>query len=150
MHCADNSGAKNLYVVAVCGIGGVLNRLPQAGMGDMVMCSVKKGKPELRKKMLTGVVVRCRKAIRRGRGVFINFEDNPNYKGGNRKWFVSKVMVILHDLAAVEFSEGHIGIVGIYRRHSKPDRWDLVFEVGGVFSERSYPDPPKPEDGEED
>ena len=76
MNCADNSGAKNLYVVAVCGIGGVLNRLPQAGMGDMVMCSVKKGKPELRKKMLTGVVVRQRKAIRRKNGVFINFEDN--------------------------------------------------------------------------
>ena len=76
MNCADNSGAKNLYVVSVCGIGGVLNRLPQAGMGDMVMCSVKKGKPELRKKMLTGVVVRQRKAIRRKNGVFINFEDN--------------------------------------------------------------------------
>merc|ERR1712224_142454 len=76
MNCADNSGAKNLYIVSVIGCGGVLNRLPQAGMGDMVMCSVKKGKPELRKKMLTGVVVRCRKAIRRKNGVFINFEDN--------------------------------------------------------------------------
>eukprot|EP00750_Incisomonas_marina_P029310 INCI7127.1.p3 GENE.INCI7127.1~~INCI7127.1.p3 ORF type:complete len:141 (+),score=24.23 INCI7127.1:92-514(+) len=76
MNCADNSGAKNLYIVSVIGIGGVLNRLPQAGLGDMVMVSVKKGKPELRKKMLTGVVVRQRKAIRRKNGVFINFEDN--------------------------------------------------------------------------
>jgi large subunit ribosomal protein L23e len=76
MNCADNSGAKNLYVVAVCGIKGVLNRLPAAGMGDMIMCSVKKGKPELRKKMHTGVVVRQRKAIRRKNGVYINFEDN--------------------------------------------------------------------------
>lgn len=76
MNCADNSGAKNLYIVSVIGIGGVLNRLPSAGLGDMVMVSVKKGKPELRKKMLTGVVVRQRKAIRRKNGVFINFEDN--------------------------------------------------------------------------
>ncbi len=76
MNCADNSGAKNLHVVAVAGIGGVLNRLPQAGLGDMIMCSVKKGKPELRKKMLIGVVVRQRKAIRRKTGVYINFEDN--------------------------------------------------------------------------
>jgi len=43
-------GAKNLYIIAVCGIKGRLNRLPQAGSGDMVMASVKKGKPELRKK----------------------------------------------------------------------------------------------------
>ena len=27
-----------------------LNRLPDAGVGDMVIASVKKGKPELRKK----------------------------------------------------------------------------------------------------
>ncbi len=43
-------GAKNLYVIAVYGIKGRLNRLPAAGAGDMVVASVKKGKPELRKK----------------------------------------------------------------------------------------------------
>ena len=31
MNCADNSGAKNLYVIAVAGIGARLNRLPAAG-----------------------------------------------------------------------------------------------------------------------
>ena len=50
MNCADNSGAKNLYVIAVRNIKGHLNRLPAAGAGDMVVASVKKGKPELRKK----------------------------------------------------------------------------------------------------
>ena len=30
-NCADNSGAKNLYVIAVAGIGARLNRLPAAG-----------------------------------------------------------------------------------------------------------------------
>jgi hypothetical protein len=50
MNCADNSGAKNLFVIAVHGIGARLNRLPAAASGDMVVASVKKGKPELRKK----------------------------------------------------------------------------------------------------
>lgn len=50
MNCADNSGAKNLYIIAVVGTGARLNRLPKAGLGDLVMATVKKGKPELRKK----------------------------------------------------------------------------------------------------
>lgn len=45
------SGAKNLYVIAVHGIRGRLNRLPAAGVGDMFVATVKKGKPELRKKV---------------------------------------------------------------------------------------------------
>ena len=39
MNCADNSGAKNLYVVAVRGIGGRLNKLPNCAPGDMVLVS---------------------------------------------------------------------------------------------------------------
>lgn len=45
------SGGKNLYVIAVHGIRGRLNRLPAAGVGDMFVATVKKGKPELRKKV---------------------------------------------------------------------------------------------------
>ena len=44
------AGAKNLYIIAVGGIRGRLNRLPAAASGDMVLATVKKGKPELRKK----------------------------------------------------------------------------------------------------
>ena len=40
------------YVVAVYGIKGTLNRLPAAGLGDMFVGTVKKGKPELRKKIM--------------------------------------------------------------------------------------------------
>merc|ERR1712196_126685 len=76
VNCADNSGAKNLYMIAAKGIGARLNRLPKAGPGDMILASVKKGKPELRKKVMTAVVVRQRKAWRRREGVFIYFEDN--------------------------------------------------------------------------
>jgi hypothetical protein len=43
-------GAKNLYVIAVSGTGARLNRLPAASVGDYVLATVKKGKPELRKK----------------------------------------------------------------------------------------------------
>ena len=50
LNCADNTGAKNLYVISVVGFGARLNRLPSAACGDMVMATVKKGKPDLRKK----------------------------------------------------------------------------------------------------
>merc|ERR1712205_268205 len=65
MNCADNTGAKNLYVMAVSGIKGRLNRLPSAAAGSMVVATVKKGKPE-----------RQKKHIRRKDGVYIYFEDN--------------------------------------------------------------------------
>ncbi|CAH1760173.1 7822_t:CDS:2 [Entrophospora sp. SA101] len=76
MNCADNSGAKNLYVISVKGIHARLNRLPAAGVGDMVMATVKKGKPDLRKKVMPAVVIRQRKPWRRRDGVFLYFEDN--------------------------------------------------------------------------
>ena len=47
-----STGPRNLYIFAVIGIGGRLNKLPNCSPGDLVLCSVKKGKPELRKKVL--------------------------------------------------------------------------------------------------
>ncbi|KAK9821765.1 hypothetical protein WJX81_006241 [Elliptochloris bilobata] len=76
LNCADNTGAKNLYIISVVGWGARLNRLPAAACGDMVMATVKKGKPDLRKKVMPAVVVRQRKPWRRKDGVFIYFEDN--------------------------------------------------------------------------
>ena len=75
-NCADNTGAKSLMIISVYGIKGHLNRLPSASVGDLVMASCKKGKPELRKKVHPAVVVRQRKAWRRKEGTFIYFEDN--------------------------------------------------------------------------
>merc|ERR1712136_46666 len=77
MNCADNTGAKSLYVIAVAGIKGRLNRLPAAGSGDLVMASVKKGKPELRKKVHPAVVVRQSKAFRRKDGTFFTLKIMP-------------------------------------------------------------------------
>jgi large subunit ribosomal protein L23e len=76
MNCADNSGARNLYIISVKGIGARLNRLPAGGVGDMVMATVKKGKPELRKKVHPAVIVRQSKPWKRFDGVFLYFEDN--------------------------------------------------------------------------
>ena len=76
INCADNTGAKNLHIIAVKGFGARLNRLPKAAVGDMVMATVKKGKPELRKKVHPAVVVRQRKPWRRVNGTFLYFEDN--------------------------------------------------------------------------
>lgn len=99
MNCCDNSGARNLYIISVKGIGARLNRLPAAGVGDMVMATVKKGKPELRKKVMPAVVVRQSKPWRRADGIYLYFEDNAgvvsyfsggsgilarNFLGGNR------------------------------------------------------------------
>lgn len=84
INCADNSGAKNLNVIAVFGVKGRLNRLPAAGVGDMVVATVRKGKPELRKKVMPAVIVRQRKSWRRKDGVFIYFEDNAGVIVNNK------------------------------------------------------------------
>lgn len=76
MNCADNTGAKNLYIMAVVAFGSRMNRIPKAGPGDMVLATVKKGKPDLRKKVMPAIVIRQRKSWRRKDGVFIYFEDN--------------------------------------------------------------------------
>lgn len=84
INCADNTGAKNLFVIAVNGIRGRLNRLPAAGCGDMFVATVKKGKPELRKKVMPAVVIRQRKPFRRKDGTFIYFEDNAGVIVNNK------------------------------------------------------------------
>lgn len=55
-----------MYVIAVHGIRGRLNRLPSAGVGDMFVATVKKGKPELRKKVgfLTHVWSLCENRVK--------------------------------------------------------------------------------------
>ncbi|KAF3992558.1 hypothetical protein FT663_01423 [Candidozyma haemuli var. vulneris] len=76
VNCCDNSGARNLYILAVKGFGARLNRLPAASAGDMVMATVKKGKPELRKKVMPAIVVRQARPWRRKDGTYLYFEDN--------------------------------------------------------------------------
>lgn len=76
MNCADNTGAKNLYVISVKRWGARLNRLPGANTGEMFMGTVKKGKPDLRKKVFPAIMIRQRKPFRRKDGLVLYFEDN--------------------------------------------------------------------------
>ncbi len=74
--CADNSGAKELELIAVKGYKGKLRRLAKAGVGDVVICSVKKGKEKIRKTVVYAVIVRQRKEYRRYDGERVKFVDN--------------------------------------------------------------------------
>jgi large subunit ribosomal protein L14 len=47
----DNSGTKVIKIIAVKRHKTVKRRVPAAGVGDLVMASVKKGKPEMRKQV---------------------------------------------------------------------------------------------------
>jgi len=76
MVCADNTGAKELELIAVKGIKGVLNRYPSAGVGDMIVASVKKGKPEMKRQVVFAIIIRQRKQYARSNGSRIRFEDN--------------------------------------------------------------------------
>jgi len=50
--------------------------VPVASVGDMIIASVKKGTPEMRRKVVYAVVIRQRKAFRRPDGLMVEFEDN--------------------------------------------------------------------------
>lgn len=84
VNCADNTGAKSLMIISVVGVKGHQNRLPSAAVGDLVMASCKKGKPELRKKVHPAVIVRQRKTWRRKEGTYIYFEDNAGVIVNNK------------------------------------------------------------------
>ena len=72
----DNSGAKMVKIIAVKGHKTVKGRYPAAGVGDLVMVSVKKGRPDMRKQVVPAIIVRQKRCYRRSDGVMIRFEDN--------------------------------------------------------------------------
>jgi large subunit ribosomal protein L14 len=58
------------------GYKGRLRRLPSAGVGDLIMASVRKGTPDMRRKLFRAVIVRQRMPFRRAEGTWVEFEDN--------------------------------------------------------------------------
>ncbi len=74
--CVDNTGAKVVEIIAVPKWHGTARRYPSAGVGDMLMVSVKKGTPEMRRQILNAVIVRQRRPFRRPDGTMVRFEDN--------------------------------------------------------------------------
>jgi large subunit ribosomal protein L14 len=74
--CADNTGAKELKIVQVFSFHSRLWRVPSACVGDMIMISVSKGSPDLRRQMFPAVVVRQVRPFRRPDGTRLSFHDN--------------------------------------------------------------------------
>lgn len=71
---ADNSGAKRLQVIGVPARIG-----KKATVGQVVRCSVKGADPNgavKNKELVTAVIVRTRKEIRRKDGSYLRFDDN--------------------------------------------------------------------------
>jgi large subunit ribosomal protein L14 len=75
MNVADNTGAKEVMCIKV--LGGTHRRT--AGLGDVVVCSVKSvipGSDIKKKSVVRGVVVRCKKPTRRADGSYVRFDNN--------------------------------------------------------------------------
>jgi len=72
---ADNSGAKEVMCIKV--LGGTHRRT--AGLGDIIVCSVKSvipGSGVKKGDVVRGVIVRCRKPTRRTDGSYVRFDRN--------------------------------------------------------------------------
>jgi large subunit ribosomal protein L14 len=72
---ADNTGAKEVMCFKV--LGG--SRKRYAGLGDIVVCSVKSvvaGSDIKKKAVVRGVIVRVRKPTRRVDGSYVRFDSN--------------------------------------------------------------------------
>ena len=76
LSCVDNTGARELEIISVIGYRGVRRRLASAGVGDIVVASVKKGTPEMKGQIVYSLVIRQRKEYRRPDGLRVKFEDN--------------------------------------------------------------------------
>lgn len=75
LNVADNTGAKEVMCIKV--LGGTRRRY--AGLGDIVVCSVKSviaGSDVKKKSVVKGVVVRCRQPTRRSDGSYVRFDAN--------------------------------------------------------------------------
>src|SRR3569623_267627 len=72
---ADNTGAKEVMCIKV--LGG--SRRRPAGLGDVVVCSVKSvsaGSDVKKGAVVRGVSVRCRQPTRRNDGSYVRFDTN--------------------------------------------------------------------------
>ncbi|MFP4170556.1 MAG: 50S ribosomal protein L14 [Methanomassiliicoccales archaeon] len=72
----DNTGAKIIRIISVPKYHGVARRYPRAGVGDIVVASVQRGSPQMRRQVIYAVVVRQKRPFRRSDGTMISFEDN--------------------------------------------------------------------------
>jgi large subunit ribosomal protein L14 len=76
LDCIDNTGAKKVQIIDVPKYHGTARRYPSAGIADLLIVTVKRGTPEMRRQILHAVLVRQRRRFRRTDGLTIQFEDN--------------------------------------------------------------------------
>ena len=76
LECHDNSGAKEIFIISGIGTKGTRSRYPTFGIGSIVIASVKKGNPDMIKKVVRALIVRQKKEFRRANGLRVMFEDN--------------------------------------------------------------------------
>ncbi|MEY1663178.1 50S ribosomal protein L14 [Isoalcanivorax beigongshangi] len=84
LEVADNSGARRVQCIKV--LGGSHRRY--AGIGDIIKVTVKEAIPRARVKkgdVMTAVVVRTRKGVRRPDGSIIRFDENAAVLLNNNK-----------------------------------------------------------------
>jgi large subunit ribosomal protein L14 len=75
LEVADNTGAKEVMCIKV--LGGSKRRV--AGLGDVIICSVKRVSPDSdvkKKAVVRAVIVRVRKPTRRKDGSYVRFDKN--------------------------------------------------------------------------
>ncbi len=75
LQVADNTGAREIMCIKV--LGG--SRKRTAGLGDVIVCSVKSvipGSDVKKKSIVRAVIVRCKKPTRRADGSYIKFDSN--------------------------------------------------------------------------
>ena len=75
LNVADNTGAKELMCIKV--LGGSRRRF--AGLGDVIVCSVKSvipGSDVKKKAIVRAVIVRCKQPTRRQDGSYVRFDSN--------------------------------------------------------------------------
>ncbi len=75
LNVADNTGAKELMCIKV--LGGTRRRF--AGLGDIVVCSIKSvipGSDFKKGDVVRAVIVRCRQPTRRSDGSYVRFDSN--------------------------------------------------------------------------
>ena len=76
LSCIDNTGAKIIQIMMTPKLKNVHRRYPSAGVGDMVIVSVKKGAVDMKRQVLRAVIVRQKRPFRRPDGTMVQFEDN--------------------------------------------------------------------------
>ena len=75
LNVADNSGARKLQCFKV--LGGTRRRV--AGLGDLIVCSVRHAIPNAAIKkgdVVRAVIVRVHRNVRRSDGSYVRFDDN--------------------------------------------------------------------------